>query len=119
MEGAKGKKRVTITGTVVPTDWGKDGKVVAVALSTPAEDEYVITNNSTGLELLQLVGAKIVATGIVTDDENWNRRLTLDTYETLEDDEQDEEDDYLDDEEEYLDTEEFDDDKPFESEEEW
>ena len=118
MEGAKEKKRVTITGTVVPTDWGKDGKVVTVALSTPAEDEYVITDNSIGQELLQLVGAKIVATGMLTSDENWNRRITLDTYETLEEDEEDEEDEYLD-EEEYHGEQEPDEDQLFEAEEEW
>lgn len=118
MESRKGKKDVIITGTVVPTDWGTDGKVVAVALSTPSEDEYTITNDTLGQELLHLVGAKVVATGTVTDDKNWNRCITLDGYETLEDDE-DDENDFLDDEEEYLDNEEFDDERLFEADEEW
>ena len=119
MEAKKDKKRVTITGTVVPTDWGRDGRVVAVALSTPAEDEYIVANNALGQELFQLVGAKVVATGIMTDDENWNRRITLETYETLEDEEEDEEEEYLDEEEEYYDEEDFDEEQLFEAEEEW
>ncbi|MDP2899233.1 MAG: hypothetical protein Q8Q12_22075 [bacterium] len=119
MKAKKGDKHVTITGTVIPTDWDKDGKVAEVALSTPAEDEYTVTNNLLGQELLQFVGARVVATGTVTEDEHWSRRITLNSYETLEDDEQGEEGEYLDDEEEYYDEEQFDGKKLFEAQEEW
>jgi hypothetical protein len=118
MERQKGEKNITITGTVVPTDWGKNGTVVAVALSTPAEDEYLVTNNALGQELLQLIGAKVLARGIMTEDENWNRRITLTNYETLEDHDEDEEAEYLGDEDEYYDHEQFGEEQLFEAEEE-
>lgn len=119
MKGKKGDKHVTITGTVIPTDWDEDGKVAEVALSTPAEDEYIVTSNALGQELLQFVGARVVATGTVTEDEHWSSRITLNSYETLEDDEQGEEWEYLDDDEEYYDEELFDREQLFEAQEEW
>jgi hypothetical protein len=116
MKDSNSGKQVAITGIVVPTDWDKDGNVVAVAISTPLEDEYVVDKNSLGQELLQFLGRKVLVKGMVTEDENWNKAITVVDYESLQDEDEEE---YLDDEEEYYDEEEYEDEEMFEYQQEW
>jgi len=43
-----GDEPLTIKGIVIPVDWDKKGKVVAAAISTYDEDEYLIDNDYKG-----------------------------------------------------------------------
>jgi len=48
-------------------DWDEKGKVVAAAISTHDEDEYLIHNNHKGRELLDLLQEEVQVTGIMRE----------------------------------------------------
>ena len=62
-----GERLITIKGIVIPVDWDKEGKVVAAAISTHDEDEYLIDNNHKGRELLDLLQEEVQVTGIMRE----------------------------------------------------
>jgi hypothetical protein len=102
-------KKTTITGIVVAYDWDDDGNVISVAISTPLEDEYVVRRGASGEDLMELLGSKVVATGIVSSGTDWTKMIAVERYEILEyagDEEPDDTGDY-DDEEEFEDEEEL------------
>ena len=52
-------------GIIVPIDWDENGNVVAVAISTHGEDEYVIENQGKGEELKALITQEVEIIGEV------------------------------------------------------
>ena len=52
-------------GIIVPIDWDEHGNVVAVAISTHGEDEYVIENQEKGKELKALITQEVEVIGEV------------------------------------------------------
>lgn len=52
-------------GIIVPIDWDEHGNVVAVAISTHGEDEYVIENQEKGKELKALITQEVEIIGDV------------------------------------------------------
>lgn len=52
-------------GIIVPIDWDEHGNVVAVAISTHGEDEYVIENKGKGEELKALITQEVEIIGEV------------------------------------------------------
>jgi hypothetical protein len=112
MQKTREETQITTTGVLVPTDWDSEGSISAIAISTPREEEYFINNDEIGEELLDLYGAEVLVTGIVTEDSEGNKTLTVKKYELLGEDDEDEEEYTEDDDYEELD--EYEDD-----EEEW
>jgi len=62
-----GGKLTTVKGIVVPVNWDEKGNVVAAAISTHDEDEYLIDSNYKGKELLDLLQEEVQATGLVRE----------------------------------------------------
>jgi len=61
---------VTVTGLVVPWEWDVQGKdVVAVALETDDEREYIVTDVNAVTELLKHRSRPVEVTGSCTRDE--------------------------------------------------
>ena len=52
-------------GIIVPIDWDEHGNVIAVAISTHGEDEYVIENQEKGKELKTLITQEVEVIGEV------------------------------------------------------
>ena len=77
-------RRTSISGIVVAHDWDDDGNVISVALATPLEDEYVVRDGASGEDLVELIGSKIVATGVVSSDSDWTKVIAVERYEVLE-----------------------------------
>ena len=74
----------TITGIVVAADWDDKDKVIAVSIE--ADDElYYVSGNSIGKQLLELLDKGVEVTGIVGEDKDGNRTITVKAYETLND----------------------------------
>ena len=65
-----GNNLVTIRGIVIPADWDEKGNVVAVAVSTYDEVEYVIDRHEKGEELLPLIRKEVEVSGLVHEDES-------------------------------------------------
>jgi 5S rRNA maturation endonuclease (ribonuclease M5) len=56
---------ITIRGIVIPVDWDEKGKVIAAALSTHKEDEYLIDHDYKGQELLHHIQKEVEVSGVV------------------------------------------------------
>ena len=87
-------EEITITGVVLPAEYDEDDNVTAVVISvtiTPedtTEDEYtenyLVTDNEKGRELLGLVDYTVKATGTEGTDEEGYLTLTVTEYEIIE-----------------------------------
>jgi hypothetical protein len=103
MKKGKGETSTTITGIVTPTDWDEKGNVVAVVVSSPSEEEYLIASDELGEELMELCGAQVMVTGVVANDKSGKKTIAVKKYELLEEEEEEEEEEL--DEEEFGDEE--------------
>jgi len=66
-----GDTLITIRGIVIPVDWDEKGSVVALAISTPDEDEYFIDrDHHKGKELLHFIQEDVEVSGVVREDED-------------------------------------------------
>jgi len=61
------KELITIRGIVTPVDWDEKGNVVATAISTHTEEEYLVINDSKGKELLNLIQEAVEVSGLVRE----------------------------------------------------
>ncbi len=86
------EEKVTIAGVVQAVDWDENDEVIAVSITVTEtqlnEDgeeeeytvEYYVDNDEMGQRLLELVGRKISATGIVSMDEDDNYTIHVEKY---------------------------------------
>jgi len=65
-----GKNLATIRGIVIPADWDEKGNVVAVAVSTYDEVEYLIENNEKEKELKAIIREEVEVSGILRENKN-------------------------------------------------
>ena len=73
---------VTVTGTVYSTTWDDDGNVIAVVVAS-MDGEYVVANNAAGKKLFELEYKVVKASGIVGEDSEGNKTLTVSSYEVI------------------------------------
>ena len=52
-------------GVIIPVEWDENGNVVAIAISTHGEDEYVIEDEGKGEELKALIRQEVEVFGEV------------------------------------------------------
>jgi hypothetical protein len=55
---------VTLRGVVIPVDWDPEGKVIATAISTHHEDEYLIVDKENIIATNNLINEEVEITGI-------------------------------------------------------
>jgi len=79
------KDLTTIRGLIIPVDWDDRGNIIAAAVSTHFEEEYFIDQNPWGEELLAFVRQRVKASGIVRDDKQGKKIITVKKYEIIED----------------------------------
>ena len=65
-----GNNLITIRGIVIPADWDEKGNVVAVAVSTYDEVEYLIENHETEKELKALIREEVEVSGILREEKS-------------------------------------------------
>lgn len=58
-------KLTKVRGIVIPVEWDGEGNALAVAISSPDEQEYVIEQNKKGKELIGLIRRGIEVSGVV------------------------------------------------------
>jgi hypothetical protein len=61
-----GKKRISIRGLIVPVEWDEDGSVCSIALSTFDEQEYFISSQERGKELLAFIRKEVEVRGLLS-----------------------------------------------------
>lgn len=70
-------------GILIPMDWDKKGNVVAVAISTIKEEEYLIENNAQGEEMLKLIQKEVEVRGEVKEDKSGKKRVVVQHYNVI------------------------------------
>ena len=75
LEGGDDKRKagnspVTIRGIVIPADWDEKGNVVAVAVSTYDEVDYLIENHEKEKELKTFIREEVEVSGILRQEKN-------------------------------------------------
>ena len=61
---------VTIRGIVIPADWDEKGNVVAVAVSTYDEAEFLIENQGKEKEMKAFIREEVEVSGILREEKN-------------------------------------------------
>lgn len=77
------EKIVTITGSVEKAAIDEKGAVIAVEIwvaQGDTYDYYLVNDTPEGNNIIGLVGNKITATGILEEDEDGNKILSVKTY---------------------------------------
>ena len=73
---------VTLTGTVYATAWNDDDNVTAAIIASSGE-EYVIVANAAGKELFKLNYMDVMAKGVIGQDSEGNKTLTVNSFEVM------------------------------------
>jgi hypothetical protein len=73
---------VTIIGTVYAEAWDENDNVIAAVIVSMGE-EYVIVKNATGRELFKLNYKDVKASGVIGEDSEGNKTLTVTNYEVM------------------------------------
>lgn len=92
-------KEVTLTGTIMPSEWDEDDQVTGIMLLTEDEEEYPIVVNPIQEELLDFVKHEVELTGTLGEDEEGSPIFETISFEVLDEDE----DEYEEEEEEEYD----------------
>lgn len=74
---------VTITGTVYASAWDENENVTAAAIVAWGGEEYAIANNATGQELFKLDSKDVKAFGVVGEDSEGRKTITVTKYEVM------------------------------------
>jgi hypothetical protein len=74
---------VTITGTVYASAWDDNENVTSAAIVAWGGEEYAIVNNATGQELFKLDSRDVKAFGVVGEDSEGRKTITVTKYEVI------------------------------------
>lgn len=74
---------VTITGTVYAAAWDDKENVTAATIVAWMGEEYAIVSNAIGQQLFKLDSRDVKATGVVGEDSEGNKTITVTKYEIV------------------------------------
>ena len=86
-------REITIIGYISPEQWDDNDNVIAIGISTD-DDDYLIEINKLGEELFDFLDEDVEVTGVVREDKDGTKHITISNYEILETDDYEEDDDY-------------------------
>lgn len=81
---APAKATVTITGAVYEDDWDENDNPTAVVIEATDGEEYKVSAEGKGKELLKLGDKNVKATGFVVEDKEGWKTITVTAYEVIE-----------------------------------
>ena len=83
MNGRGGKDELTLIGLVIPTRWGANGEITAVAILTRDEDEYEVEPEGMGVRLLNHLRREILAHVVRKNDPNSTKGVQVISFAVL------------------------------------
>lgn len=75
--------QVTITGTVYAAAWDDKDNVTAATIVAGTGEEYTIVDNAAGKELFKLDFKVLKVSGVIGEDSEGNKTLTITNYEVM------------------------------------
>ncbi len=82
--GVSAGSTVTITGTVYGNEWDDQERPTAVVIETADGEEYRVSAEGKGKELLKLDDKNVKATGVVVEDSEGQKTIKVTAYEIVE-----------------------------------
>jgi hypothetical protein len=70
---------ISVRGVIVPVKWDERGNVIAVAISTHDEDEYLIDDRERGGELKAFIREEVEVVGRLREEEE-SKTMTVTRY---------------------------------------
>jgi hypothetical protein len=90
MEAINKKDReITIRGTILPSEWDKNGHVTSIGIGTENEEDYIIFLDKIGEKLFRFIDRSVEATGTVKNVYG-DFVLTVNNYKLLPEDDEEE-----------------------------
>src|SRR3989339_506968 len=83
-DGKDGKK-VTINGIVAPWDWDANDDVIAVAITTNDDKDFVIRSKAAIRQLMRHMDEKVEASGAVEPSDSGELLFTMADFEVIDD----------------------------------
>lgn len=74
-----GENMISVRGVIVPVKWDERGNVIAVAISTHDEDEYLIDDRERGGELKAFIREEVEVVGRLREEEE-SKTMTVTRY---------------------------------------
>jgi 5S rRNA maturation endonuclease (ribonuclease M5) len=84
MENKDASSLTTVRGLVIPVDWDDKGNVIATAISTHLEEEYLVEQNAWGEALLAFLRQRVKVSGSIVLKEDGKKFIAVNKYEVLE-----------------------------------
>ena len=84
MENNNEGRLATIRGLVTPVAWDDKGNVLAAAISTHFEEEYLVDDNARGEELIAFLRQRAKVSGFIIQNANGKKVITVKNYEVFE-----------------------------------
>lgn len=78
----KKKESIVLRGLITPAGWDEKGDVVAIALSSFDEEEYLIDKDEKGIKLFSLLRFRVQVSGIVRN-EDGVKKITVEDYHVI------------------------------------
>lgn len=73
-------KELTICGTLFPTKWDDKGQVERLVIDTVDQDEYYITQNKMGKELLRFTHQQVEIKGTLRESDDGHFFINVKSY---------------------------------------
>lgn len=74
---------VTVTGTVYAIAYDDNGNVIAATIASSMDEEYIIVADAAGKELFELDLKVVEVFGVIGEDSEGNKTLTVTSYEVM------------------------------------
>jgi len=58
---------VTLKGIIIPVDWDNNGNIIAIAISTHGEEEFLICNDNNGKKLFNFIQNLVRVSGKIKE----------------------------------------------------
>lgn len=73
----RGNNKGAIKGLVIPEQWDKEGRVLAITIQTSQEEIYFVEQTDTGQEMLKFLHQEVEVKGKITERLNGNSMITV------------------------------------------
>ena len=77
-------EQISVTGTVWEDEWDDNDNVTAVVIEADDGEEYLVSNEGKGKELLTLGGRNVKVTGVVGEEVDGWKTITVTAYAVIE-----------------------------------
>ena len=84
MDTERSHEEIALEGIIIAEDWDDDLNLVSVRIIGSDGEDYLVENDATGEELLELVEERVFVTGIVRENEDGSKVVAVEEWDIVE-----------------------------------